>query len=322
MKTLHAEERGHSHSVQMKANTYLHSDVRRLSMPKKATFVRVIALVGLVVAAWFFLGCPSDQEINSGTYMEESKQVQKQKEITIRNVTLESVRYWVKSSGSDSEPMLMTIQIGDIDRFPGDGDMDFSFQRGDETISYLLDSGIPYSFRYNEDDELELYEGSHGRDDAPDLAPFVPTPIAVVERMLQMANLDKNDILYDLGCGDGRIVITAAERYGIHGVGIDIDPQRIKEANVAAKKAGVEKLVEFRLQDVMKVDFSGATVLALYLLEESNELLQPLFEKYLLPGTYVVSHNYPIPGWEEKEIHFASLMAEDNEEHDIYLYRR
>lgn len=322
MKTLHAEERGHSHSVQMKDYAYLPTDLRRQSMPKKATFVRVIAFIGLVVAAWLFLGCPSDQEINSGTYMEESKQVQKQKEITIRNVTLESVRYWVKSSGSDSEPMLMTIQIGDIDRFPGDGDMDFSFQRGDETISYRLDSGIPYSFRYNEDDELELYEGSHGRDDAPDLAPFVPTPIAVVERMLQMANLDKNDILYDLGCGDGRIVITAAERYGIRGVGIDIDPQRIKEANAAAKKAGVEKLVEFRLQDVMKVDFSGATVLALYLLEESNELLQPLFEKYLKPGTYVVSHNYPIPGWEEKEIHFASLMAEDNEEHDIYLYRR
>ncbi|UCC41685.1 MAG: class I SAM-dependent methyltransferase [Candidatus Aminicenantes bacterium] len=200
--------------------------------------------------------------------------------------------------------------------------MDISFQRDEETISYQLDSGMPYSFRYNENDELELYEGSHGREDAPDLAPFVPTPMAVVEKMLQMANIDKNDVLYDLGCGDGRIVITAAERYGIRGVGIDIDPQRIKEANAAAKMAGVENLVKFRLQDVMTVDFSEATVLALYLLEESNELLRPLFERYLRPGTYVVSHNYPIPGWEEKEIHFASLMAEDNEEHDIYLYRR
>jgi SAM-dependent methyltransferase len=322
MKTHHAKERGYSYSVQMKAYVYLHSDLGRLSMPKKATFVCVIALVGLVVAVWLFMGNPSNQEINSSTYMEESNQVQEQKEITIRNVTLDSVRYWIKLSSSDSEPMLMTIQVGDIDRFPEDGDMDVSFQRGEETISYRLDSGMPYSFRYNENDELELYEGSHGRDDAPDLAPFVPTPMAVVEKMLEMANIDKNDVLYDLGCGDGRIVITAAERYGIRGVGIDIDPQRIKEANAAAKKAGVENMVEFRLQDVMKVDFSGATVLALYLLEESNELMRPLFEKYLKPGTYVVSHNYPIPGWEKKEIHFASLMADDDEEHDIYLYRR
>jgi SAM-dependent methyltransferase len=322
MNTFHVKERGHSYSTQMKAYAYLHSDLRRLSMPKKAIYACVIALVGLVVAVWLFMGGPGGQDINSGTFQEESKKVQNQKEITIRNVTLESVRYWIKSSGSDSESMLMTIQIGDINRFPGDGDMDISFQRGDETISYRLDSGMPYSFRYNEDDELELYEGSHGRDDAPDLAPFVPTPMVVVDRMLQMANIDKNDILYDLGCGDGRIVITAVERYGIRGVGVDIDPLRIKEANAAAKKAGVEDLVEFRLQDVMKVDFSEATVLALYLLEESNELLRPLFEKYLKPGTYVVSHNYPIPGWEKKEIRFASLMAEDNEEHDIYLYRR
>lgn len=291
-------------------------------MLKKATLASVIVLVGLVMAVWIFRGGPGSRDGDSNTHIEESNAPQSQKEITIRNVTHESVRYWIKSSDSDSKAMLMTIQIGDIDRFPGDGDMDISFQQGEETISYRLDTGMPYSFRYNENDELELYEGSHGREDAPDLAPFVPTPMAVVEKMLEMANLDKNDILFDLGCGDGRIVITAAERYGIRGVGIDIDPQRIKEANAAAQKAGVERLVEFRLSDVMKVDFSEATVLALYLLEESNELLRPLFEKYLRPGTYVVSHNYPIPGWEEKEIHFESLMADDNEEHDIYLYRR
>lgn len=311
-----------------KGYAYLLTDLRRLSMPKKAILAFIIALVGLAVAVWFFTRGPSSQDVNSSPYIEEAKPieepkpVQKQREITVRNVTHESVRYWIRSSASDSKAMLMTIKIGDIDRFPGDGDMDISFQRDEETISYQLDSGMPYSFRYNENDELELYEGSHGREDAPDLAPFVPTPMAVVEKMLQMANIDKNDVLYDLGCGDGRIVITAAERYGIRGVGIDIDSQRIKEANAAAKMAGVENLVEFRLQDVMTVDFSEATVLALYLLEESNELLRPLFERYLRPGTYVVSHNYPIPGWEEKEIHFASLMADDNEEHDIYLYRR
>ena len=111
----------------MEAYAYLPSDVRRLSMPKKATFVCVIAFVGLVVAAWLFIGSPTGQETNSVTYVEESKQVQMQEEITIRNVTLESVRYWIKSSDSDSESMLMTIQIGDIDRFPGDGDRDVRF---------------------------------------------------------------------------------------------------------------------------------------------------------------------------------------------------
>ena len=297
-------------------------DTRRMSMPKKATFAFVIAVIGLVVAAWFILVGPTANEMNSSTIPEASAQVQGKNEITIRNVTHETVHYWIKPSDSDSEPVEMTIQVGSIDRFPGDGDMDISFQRSEETISYRLDDGMPYSFRYDENDELELYEGSHGRTDAPDLAPFVPTPMAVVEKMLEMAEVDETDILYDLGCGDGRIVILAATKYGARGIGIDIDPQRIKEANAAAKKAGVEKMVEFRLADVTKVDFSKATVVSLYLLEESNELLRPLFDKLLKPGTVVVSHNYPIPGWERKEISFTSLKAEDGEEHDVYLYRR
>lgn len=295
---------------------------RRMSMPKKSTFAFAIALIGLAVAAWFILVGPQAEEVNSSAVPEAFAQVQKKKEITIRNVTNETVRYSIKLSDSDSKPMQMTIHVGSIDRFPGDGDMDISFQRGEEVISYRLDAGMPYSFRYNENDELELYEGSHGREDAPDLAPFVPTPMAVVEKMLEMAEVDGKDILYDLGCGDGRIVILAATKYGAHGIGIDIDPQRIKEANAAAKRAGVEKMVEFRLADVTKVDFSNATVVTLYLLEESNELLRPLFDKFLKPGTSVVSHNYPIPGWEKKEISFTSLMAEDGEEHDVYLYRR
>jgi SAM-dependent methyltransferase len=297
-------------------------DERRMSMSKKAMFALAIALIGLVVAAWFILVGPTANEMNSSTIPESSAQVQAKKEITIRNVTHETVHYRIRPSDSDSEPMEMTIYVGSIDRFPGDSDMDISFQQGRETISYQLDAGMPYSFRYNENDELELYEGSHGRNDAPDLAPFVPTPMAVVEKMLEMAEVNETDILYDLGCGDGRIVILAATKYGVHGVGIDIDPQRIKEANAAAKKAGVEKMVEFRLADVTKVDFSKATVITLYLLEESNELLRPLFDKFLKPGIVVVSHNYPIPGWEEKEISFTSLWAEDGDEHDVYLYRR
>ena len=292
-------------------------------MPKKAIFAFVITFIGLVVAAWFLVVDPGTQETNPRSNPDIYAQVEKQKEISIRNVSHETVRYRIKPSGSVSDPVRMTIHMGDIDRFPGTESMDISFQRGTQTISYRLDAGMPYSFRYDENDELELYEGSHGRDDAPDLAPFVPTPMVVVEKMLEMVRVNRNDILYDLGCGDGRIVILAAKKYGARGVGIDIDPQRIEEANAAAREAGVENLVEFRRQDVFKVDFSEATVVALYLLEESNELLQPLFDRFLQPGTRVVSHNYPIPGWKEKEMKFASVKVEDDEEeHDVYLYRR
>jgi predicted RNA methylase len=92
------------------------------------------------------------------------------------------------------------------------------------------------------------------------LAPFVPTPQDVVERMLELAHVTKDDVVYDLGCGDGRIPITAATKYGAHGVGVDIDPQRIAESQANAKAAGVESLVRFKLQDAMTVDVSPATV--------------------------------------------------------------
>jgi len=292
-------------------------------MPKKAIFAFVITFVGLAAAAWVFVVGPSTQELNPRPNPDINAQVEKQEDLTIRNITHETVRYRIKPSSSVSDPVRMTIHMGDIDMFPGNESMDVSFQRGTETISYRLDVGMPYSFRYDENDELELYEGSHGRDDAPDLAPFVPTPMVVVEKMLEMVRVNRNDIRYDLGCGDGRIVILAAKKYGARGVGIDINPQRIEEANAAAREAGVENLVEFRKQDVFKVDFSEATVIALYLLEESNGLLRPLFDRFLQPGTRVVSHNYPVPGWKEKEMEFASVKVEDDEEpHDVYLYLR
>src|SRR5688572_17706409 len=97
------------------------------------------------------------------------------------------------------------------------------------------------------------------RPDAQQLAPYVPTPQAVVDRMLTLAEVKKGDIVYDLGCGDGRIPITAARVYGARGVGVDIDPQRIAESNENAKRAGVTHLVTFRLEDAMKTDVSDAT---------------------------------------------------------------
>lgn len=130
----------------------------------------------------------------------------------------------------------------------------------------------------------------------PDVV-YVPTPQPVVDAMLVMAGVKKNDLLYDLGSGDGRIPITAAQRYGTRGVGIDINPARIAEANANAKKAGVTDLVTFRNADLFETDFSKATVVTLYLLPSLNEKLRPKLMQ-LKPGTRIVSHAFLMGDWE------------------------
>lgn len=129
------------------------------------------------------------------------------------------------------------------------------------------------------------------------LAPFVPTPQEVVDRMLQMADVKPGDVLYDLGSGDGRLVITAAKRFAVRGVGVDIDPDRIAESKANAKREGVEALVEFRQQDARDVDLSGATVVTLYLLTEANLELRPRLQTQLKPGSRVVSHQFGMGDW-------------------------
>ncbi|HEY1306630.1 MAG TPA: class I SAM-dependent methyltransferase [Vicinamibacterales bacterium] len=121
---------------------------------------------------------------------------------------------------------------------------------------------------------------------------FVPTPQEVVDAMLKMAKVTKNDVVYDLGSGDGRIPITAAKTYGARGVGIDIDPQRIKEANENLKAAGVGDRVKFLNQDLFTTDISEATVVTLYLLPSLNLKVLPKLNKELKPGTRVVSHAF------------------------------
>jgi SAM-dependent methyltransferase len=134
------------------------------------------------------------------------------------------------------------------------------------------------------------------------LAPYVPTPQDVVDRMLELAGVTRDDVVYDLGCGDGRIVITAAKRYGARGVGIDIDPQRIAESRANAKQAGVESLVEFRQQDAMTVDVSPATVVTLYLLSASNVRLRPILTAQLRPGARIVSHAFSMGNWQPERV--------------------
>jgi SAM-dependent methyltransferase len=121
---------------------------------------------------------------------------------------------------------------------------------------------------------------------------YVPTPSEIVDRMLDVANVTALDVVYDLGCGDGRIVIAAAKKYGTRGVGVDLDPARIREAQANAKKAGVENLVTFKVADMFKTDLHEATVVTLYLLPELNRRLKPKLFAELRPGARVVSHDW------------------------------
>lgn len=151
----------------------------------------------------------------------------------------------------------------------------------------------------------------------PDVV-FVPTPQDVVEKMLELARVTKNDVLYDLGCGDGRIVVTAAKKYGCRSVGFDIDPRRVKESKENVKKNKVEKLASIRQQDIFKLDLSEATVITLYLLPELNVRLIPQLEK-LKPGSRIVSHDFRMRGVKpEKVIRMKS--KHDNNSHRIYFW--
>ena len=135
-----------------------------------------------------------------------------------------------------------------------------------------------------------------GQNRQPDVI-YVPTPQDVVEDMLRLADVRKGDVLYDLGSGDGRIAVTAAKKFGVRAVGVDIDPQRIKEANENARKAGVAKLVEFRNQDLFQTNFKEATVVTLYLLPDLNLKLRPRLLAELKPGTRIVSHQFDMGDW-------------------------
>ncbi len=241
---------------------------------------------------------------------------------TIRNVTAAPVPYTIRVLFSNVGPVARTLAPGAVDSFPAPASMDLTFSNGDHDKIYRLEPGTAHSFRLDEDGRLELFRGAHGRTDAADLAPFVPTPMPVVERMLEAAKVGPDDVIYDIGCGDGRILITAARKYGARGVGVDLVPERIRECLTGAKEAGVERLVEFRQQDAMTLDVSAATVVTLYLLPESNVLLRPKLEAQLRKGARVVSHNYTIEGWEDKGVASISMKDDVGTDHAVYLYVR
>jgi len=155
----------------------------------------------------------------------------------------------------------------------------------------------------------------------PDV-PYVPTTPEAVEAMLKLAGVTTSDVVYDLGCGDGRIVIAAAKNYGARGVGIDINPVRIREAKENAKKAGVEHLVRFEENDLFQADFHEATVVTLFLLPEVNLKLRPRLLAQLKPGSRIVSNTFDMGDWKpDKEATVGNADDEDSYlSHRLYLW--
>jgi len=147
---------------------------------------------------------------------------------------------------------------------------------------------------------------------------FVPTPYDVVDRMLKLAKVKKDDLLYDLGCGDGRIVVTAAKEYGCKSVGFDIDPQRVRESLENVERNNVGHLVQIEQQDIFTLDLSEADVITLYLLRSLNTKLIPQLEK-LKPGSRIVSHDYDMRGI-KPDTAFTVISNEDEYEHDIFFW--
>ena len=155
-----------------------------------------------------------------------------------------------------------------------------------------------------------------GETKTPDVI-FVPTPQEVVDKMLELAEVKEGDVVYDLGCGDGRIPVTAAKKYGVKAVGFDVDPQRIKESNANVEKNGVGKLVTIKQEDIFKQDLSKANVVTLYLLPSLNVKLMPQLRK-LKPGSRIVSHSFDMRGAKPKKV--VQVQTKEGGEHTVYLW--
>jgi len=169
--------------------------------------------------------------------------------------------------------------------------------------------GISYDARVAQAQDVESQK----------IVPYVPTPQDVVEKMLEMAQVKKGDVVYDLGSGDGRIVVTAAKKYGVKAIGFEIDPERIKESHENIRKAGVGNLVEIRQQDIRTVDLSSASVLTMYLLPEVNLMIRPNIWKQMKPGSRVVSHDFDMADW--KPVKTESIKDGSGWDHTLYLWR-
>jgi hypothetical protein len=288
-------------------------------MPVRRYILRAAGLLALTVLAFLVLR-PPGQPPGTVVLGERATAAAIEDVTTLRNVTDHLITYTVKPNAYTRTPLTRTLKVGAVDRIPTQVPLVIAYDNGARPTSYTVFPGRPYSFRFDEYGRVKVYPGSHGRGDAADLAPFVPTPLPIVKRMLEIARVGRDDVVYDLGCGDGRMIIEAAKNRLARGVGVDIDPDLIAQCKAGAEKEGVANRTRFICMDAMKVHVTEATVLALYLLPESLQSLRPLFEKELKPGTRIVSHNYRIPGWDDRLVFQEILPGDGERPHKIFLY--
>ncbi len=157
------------------------------------------------------------------------------------------------------------------------------------------------------------------KENGPSLAPFVATPPDVVEEILKLAEVRKDDLVYDLGSGDGRIVIAAARIHGARAIGFELDPDLVGRARDDARRAALEGQVEFYVQDVMTVDLAPATVVTIYLSRDANLMLRPRLLSMLRPGSRVVSHNFDMGDWKPARV--VTFRDHAGGEHILFLWR-
>ncbi len=198
--------------------------------------------------------------------------------------------------------------------YPGVGIVEWPYAYSPTVIIEVTPGVISTAPRYREEPPSEAGTGSPGQ-----LAPFDPTPQEVVERMLLLANVKSGDVLYDLGAGDGRVVITAAKKYRIKAVGYEIDPGLVKLARENVRKQGVEQLVEIREQDFLTADLSRASVVTLYLSYDGNLALRPQLMKQLRPGARIVSYTFDMGEWQPKIS--ETYRDAGGEAHAIYFWQ-
>lgn len=189
------------------------------------------------------------------------------------------------------------------------------------TVSRILSLALLFSFCaaliVAEEATKEKKKGKKDREPRQPDVIYVPTPQEVVDRMLELAEVKKTDLVYDLGCGDGRIVVTAAKKYGCKAVGFDIDPPRLKESRENVKQNDVGDLVRIRNQDIFELDLSEANVITLYLLPSLNVKLIPQLDK-MKPGSRIVSHSFAMEGVTPDKV--EKVKTESGSEHTVYLF--
>jgi SAM-dependent methyltransferase len=191
--------------------------------------------------------------------------------------------------------------------------IDAPFGLGSTVITQVAPGVLQADRRYADESPGETQTRGPGQ-----LAPFDPTPQEVVERMLALAIVKKSDVVYDLGSGDGRIVIAAAKKYGVHAVGFEIDPGLAKLARENARRAGVDKLVEIRQQDFLTADLSPASVVTLYLSYDGNLAVRSQLMRQLKPGARVVSYTFDMGEWQPKIA--ETFRDSEGNSHDLYLW--